>query len=778
MALLLYLLTAATLLGVVHRWVRNLSVSAAFVILLLPFCLTGRALLTGGVYAPIDNAYASEPLRPLREVSGVRQEFNGILTDVASQMIPWRKAVQWSLQHREWPLLNPFILSGDVLAASGQPAAYSPFTLLAILLPAAPSFTYTAAITFFLAGLGAFLFARELGISEPAAIVASAGWMYSTAISFFVLWPVGFCWSILPLVLLGARRVVTEQSWSAAMLMMISLTVMLLGGHPETVLHVVFVGVVYAFVQLTHRRTAYARALGLAASAGVLALLLCAIYLLPLLQAVEQTEEHVSRNAIFANQTRGKPAGITLARIATDVFPFLHGRQWRLPLLNDIPIDSAAVGSIVLALAIYAAWRVRSRETWFFLGLTVFGLLMRGDWPPLTRTMQKLPLFDIALNERFSFAAAFALAVLAGIGVEELRKRGSDSAAAITLAVTLVVLAAGTLVIEHAQLVRPNAERWGESKIAADLGMLGIATLILAFRIRTALALPLLLGCILIQRTQSESGVYPVYPPSAAYPPVPVFKHLDRTRGPFRITGSHVTFIPGMSALYELEDVRGYQAMTNRRYFETYPLWCRSVPVWFNRVEYLSRPFLSFLNVRYAVVWPGYPTPEGWRVLATESGTPLLENTRVIERAFVPRRVRLGTPKTETIAEMAAETDFRERAWILASDEPHERTNGPGRLVTAHTGTDYLIAADMENDGWIVISTVAWEGWRAYIDGRRVRIQIANHAFLGVFVPKGRHRVTLTYWPESFVIGRAISLATIAGLALAAVVRQRRRRRS
>ena len=77
--------------------------------------------------------------------------------------------------------------------------------------------------------------------------------MYSTAISFFVLWPVGFCWSILPLVLLGARRVVTEQSWSAAMLLMISLTVMLLGGHPETVLHVVFVGVVYAFVAFCTR---------------------------------------------------------------------------------------------------------------------------------------------------------------------------------------------------------------------------------------------------------------------------------------------------------------------------------------------------------------------------------------------------------------------------------------------------------------------------------------------------------------------------------------------
>ena len=35
----------------------------------------------------------------------------------------------------------------------------------------------------------------------------------------------------------------------------------------------------------------------------------------------------------------------------------------------------------------------------------------------------------------------------------------------------------------------------------------------------------------------------------------------------------------------------------------------------------------------------------------------------------------------------------------------------------------------MAQDGWIVVSEPAWKGWRAYIDGRRVEIQIANLAF-------------------------------------------------
>ena len=46
----------------------------------------------------------------------------------------------------------------------------------------------------------AFLFARELGIRESVALIAAAGWMYSTAISFFILWPLGESWALFPLV--------------------------------------------------------------------------------------------------------------------------------------------------------------------------------------------------------------------------------------------------------------------------------------------------------------------------------------------------------------------------------------------------------------------------------------------------------------------------------------------------------------------------------------------------------------------------------------------------
>ena len=82
----------------------------------------------------------------------------------------------------------------------------------------------------------------------------------------------------------------------------------------------------------------------------------------------------------------------------------------------------------------------------------------------------------------------------------------------------------------------------------------------------------------------------------------------------------------------------------------------------------------------------------------------------------------------------------------------------------------------MQKDGWLVLSSVAWPGWRMYIDERRVKTHIANHAFVSVFVPKGRHNVRMVYLPQSFVIGRAITFATLAGLLIAAVMVRIRRR--
>src|SRR5260221_8211859 len=180
---------------------------------------------------------------------------------------------------------------------------------------------------------------------------------------------------------------------------------------------------------------------------------------------------------------------------------------------------------------------------------------------------------------------------------------------------------------------------------------------------------------------------------------------------------------------------------------ETYPLWAHPIPIWFNRVDALTAPMLSMMNVRWALT---PEAPVGWRM--AQPG--LAENLRVLPRAFVPRRVRLGTSPGLVLSEMRVETDFGERAWIETYDIAHETANGPGTVSNG--------VVTMQGDGgWVVISQAAWRGWRAYVDGQPARVFRADHAFLSVFVPAGRHTLRLAFLPRSFAVGRALTGVTV-----------------
>ncbi len=764
-AIVLYLVTSVALLYVWHRFVQPISTAAALVVLLLPFCFTGKALFTGRVYSPIDLPYMSEPLKDYAQDYGTADVHNGALSDLYMQMIPWQSAVRQALLHGEWPLWNPYLLCGNILAANMQSTVYDPLHLLSLVLSHPQALTFNAAMTFFLCALFTFAFARALGLGEVASLLAAAIYMFCGILSFFVAWPLGRAWALLPLVFFAVRLVIRERSLRSGVLLTSAFFLLIAVGHPESILHVVALGAVYGAYEISTHRSL--KAIGIAVIAGTLALGLSAVSLLPFWTSAKETVEYGVRRHVYAPAAFQVDSAAIVKRIRHSVVPFWGGQPQRDSYDEQWEPTTLRVGSLALALALAALLLAsRRRDTWFFFALAVFCILGGLNAWPVGHLLHALPMFDIALNERLAFAAMFAIAMLAAIAVDAWpatrTKAWLCASVALILGVTLGVVSHFLALPQIAKGLLPEIVQ--QLTLAEHVPLL-VLVLLFAFRTKPRVAVPIILAFVLLQRVAEDGSVYPAIPEKSFYPVIPVLEHMQKDEsGPFRMVGLHYAFLPDAAALYGLEDARGYEAMTNKRLFETYRLWSEHQGVSFNRVQDRARPFLSFLNIKYAIGSLDPVPDEQWKLVVQDRQSRLLENTRVLPRAFLPRWVQYEQEPNGVLLTLMNITDFAEKAVITVPEyAPHLIANGPGTLALKRIGhaQGYEVDAKMDGDGWIVISDTAWPGWRAYIDGRRVQTRFANHAFIGVFVPRGEHKVRVIFAPESFTRGRNISFATL-----------------
>ncbi|HUO85493.1 MAG TPA: hypothetical protein VM534_10310, partial [Thermoanaerobaculia bacterium] len=447
-AAVFYFVIASATLWLTHRFVVPVSRTMAAALLLLPLAFTGPALLTGRVYAPIDLPYQSYPLHGIAKEQGIDQVHNAVLSDVYCLNIPWRKAVREAYGRGELALWNPHLFVGDILSASAQPTPYEPYFLASLLLPMATSLTFLAAITLFLLGNWMFAWLRDIGCSERASLLGAVGWMFGNFLVFWLEWVITPTLAWTPLVFVGVRRLARERSPRGLAILTLAFVMLLLSGHPESALHVVSAAGVYALFELFRlrlpRREVF-RSLGVMTVAGILSLLLVAIYLLPILQALPQTAEHFSRRMIYAQQDRSLPLRTVAAHLLTNVIPFRYGAQHEVVAENApiVPMpQNAYPGSLLFPIALLGLWRSRAPEKWLLLGFAILGYLGGTDAPPVADLLARLPLYDIAINSRLIVLSLFGLAGLAALGIDAwLGDRDSRRLAALTGTV-LILLAA------------------------------------------------------------------------------------------------------------------------------------------------------------------------------------------------------------------------------------------------------------------------------------------------------------------------------------------------
>jgi hypothetical protein len=778
---LTYAASVSLAVWLARRCAERLSVRVGILLALLPLAFTGKAMLLGRIYGPSDLYFAAEPWQHLPLAGEVGPPRNPVLSDLAFANLPWRAAVREAVGNGRLPFWNRFVLGGTPLLGAAQAGIFHPSTWLGLWMPLALSWTFSCTFTLFLALLAAYLFFRDFALTEAAALTGAIGWGFSTYILFWDGWSVGPSTATFPLLLLGLRLLARAPGRGALGLTTAALWLSFSGGHPESFFHSVAAAGVYFVWELAGARRSHAlHAIGMSLGAGALALLLCGPQLFPLLEAIPHSAEYRARRAAVASGTESPSvaAGEAAARLVPDLLPFAHGIYGRSAVDagredgSGMPLGYS--GAILFPLALLAFRRkppMRGRA--IFLAFALAGLAYGVSAPGVMDLTARLPGFALALNYRLVFLAAIGLSGLAALGAQSVTESGGAKRLAGTSAVVALVLVATAVAGRPVFAARGLDAAFVRLSLGFEVApVLLLVAAAAGARQRPRFVAEAAVVFLVLQRFLEMHGTYPTLPASTLAPALPTLAALPLGSDPARIVAAGGVFRPNAAALYRLEDVRGYESLVLDRLADTFPLWSQPQPASFNRVDDAARPFLSFLNVRYAIAAVGEPGPAGWLEQARGPEMAIFVNPRALPRAFIPRTLRRAPGAPERLAAMARAADFGAEAWLGGAGEAEE-SNGEAALRVREAGPDLVVSAKVARRAFVATSLPDWPGWVATTERGVLPMETVNHAFAGFWLEPGDHTVRLTYRPRSWILGLAAFAAGLVACVVLALPRRR-----
>jgi len=266
----------------------------------------------------------------------------------------------------------------------------------------------------------------------------------------------------------------------------------------------------------------------------------------------------------------------------------------------------------------------------------------------------------------------------------------------------------------------------------------------------------------------SGSGYRPA--PSRSYPDrrldAPVISILQNAR-PFRLG---------------IESIQGYNPL--------------QLKVWYDWVTTLNRepqnyhftdlwpggfrsPLLDMTNVRYILIDRFIPPNRDDVLTLTQGMKEVYRNNRVVvyenldayPRAWIVHDVRAMASPDAMAMLAGGQIDGRSVALVQSEDDAPSFArsdsdhSGDSVSITHYEPDRIEMLSRTGKDGFMVVSEVYEEGWKASVDGEEVEVFQTNGAFRGLVIPAGDHEIVMEYKPTSLQVGMlSTSLFSIAGV--------------
>jgi hypothetical protein len=492
--------------------------------------------------------------------------------------------------------------------------------------------------------------------------------------------------------------------------------------------------------------------------------------------------------------------------------------NWLVPFFQQPPtgVDSSVrnwfgIGVGIAALAAMSGRAETKRlHTWLFVALGVAVLLKVYEFRVLD-WIGRLPVLEQVVFTRYlPPVGSFAFAVLAGIGVQVVRRRDLRLRRFFLLLATsslllLVFVRTGDrwTVITSAPLDYA-ATVWGRGLLVA---LVAVAAVVLAARFGKEWGAPLL-ACVIVGELLVLAP-FDIYArradPFLAPGWMTLVRNAQGSDPNSRVFGIDGQLYPNTAGALGLQDIRALDALHVERYQRYIQTFIQ--PAMYDRftgsdgrpARFKSNPMFDALGVRAILTPRDLANVPGLLLLGRDGDTRVYENVNAYPRAWVVHDLHLVGGEDAAFRYLEARADRRGGAFVVDEFDPrHEavvEVNGTTAdeqlralrggcaegdhdraTIERYSGDSVSLRVEAACAGLLVLPDTYFPGWKATRDGHDQPIYPTNGALRGVTVPAGTSRVEFHYEPRAFPTGVALAAAGLAGFVVIGLVPRLRTR--
>ncbi len=704
-------------------------------------------------------------------------------------------------QYHAFPQWNPYVFGGMPFAANPTFGdTFYPTFLLRLLLPADTVFSLSIALHLVLAGVFTYLLLRAMKLEWGAAFVGGAAYMFTGMILSLVT--AGhdgkiYVSALLPLAFLFLYRGVTRGSWRSYVGFGVVVGLSLASPQIQLAYYALMAdGFFWLFLVFFSKERLHSHAWWQAALlfAGGLTVgfALDAIQLVPFMQNIAFTGR-AAAGSMSSGWEYATSWSMPPSEILDVLWPSFSGTSilhsyWGQ---NGVKLHNEYFGVITLILASFAFLLAeRRRIAWFLVFLFAYGTLFAfGGHTPFYRLPYAL-LPGIRLTRApgmMFFLPAFATACLAGLGTQAILQ-GSTALTTRRVLIWLGGLAAAMLLAfagawkgfmlglapQAASVIDLNypAFRLDTARaVVVAAVMLGLVYALRSGRLRGAGWATVVGVLVLLDLWSGERHQIVFGPPAKEqFAPDGVVNALRTDSTVFRVFRAPTgCYTDNYLMLYGVAGLLGYQGTELHAYDELLGGKCQlrqlaSPNVWqLLAVKYVvldhsvQHPALTLVGNGPVTSQDGRPAyvyrytdsqPFARVVPVAFKATDEQVATTVIDPRFDPRRILLVPPDAPVgVTSLAAMPDT-----IPDAVETRQLTPQSFR---------FELAQPIQDSAYLFVSENYYPAWQARVDGVPQPVVRAQMSLMAIPLPRGSRVVELTFQSSRYVLGRAITVATL-----------------